>query len=273
MNQARDILLDRMRGQLSQQDWCVQNVDLAGLCACPWFWNFCLTVGKRDCDFFGVLTAGGARAIQQLQSWNTSLFNIIREPFYYPEEAYIKKQMARFWEARRMTPRMEATFHPPSFDARTRVLTYVAILSDGHQRLLDKFGIYEHGTRMECLRSILQSGFRDSSDDDPTDRRLWGGRTQGSRRGVYMYEQKDDTWNIGNGYGIYTHMFGDGLFYAPCLYLAADYDKRITPTEHHQIVIPHSDVVVAKLRIRVTHYEGIEEGAAVVPVWIPEMEA
>ena len=87
-----------------------------------------------------------------------------------------------------------------------------------------------------------------------------------------MYSMADSR-NLGNGYSTYTHLFGDGLFYAPCFYLVADYEQRITPSPEKMVVIPGRHVFVSELHIHITDYAGIQPGAAVVPVWIPELEA
>ena len=278
MDDAREIILDRMRGQMSQEDWCVQNTSLAG--GCPWFWNFCQTVGKSEGDFDGKLMAGGDKAMDQLRNWNATLVDRLLEPrplgrsTFVPRflnQDYALRQIGRFWAARDMTAIIQTLFHPPTFDCVTGLLSYVALLSDRGHRLNDSYGQYQHGTRMECLTSILAEGFRDSSHDDAEDNRLWGGRTFGSLRGVYMYSMADSR-NLGNGYSTYTHLFGDGLFYAPCFYLVADYEQRITPSPEKMVVIPGRHVFVSELHIHITDYAGIQPGAAVVPVWIPELE-
>ena len=96
--------------------------------------------------------------------------------------------------------------------------------------------------------------------------------TGGRYQGVYMFRQ-DRSLFFGNGYSQYTHMFGDGLFWAPWLGLVADYDQRITPTIRKHVVVPAQHVFVAELYFHVTKYDGCVAGSTVVPVWIPELEA
>ena len=166
---------------------------------------------------------------------------------------------------------MQDRFHEPTFDANTHLLKYKAILDPDWERLRERDGLFQHGSRVECLKSIIKDGFRNRIEDS-TDSRLWGGRTQGKRNGVYMFKTEHSD-GVGNGYSQYTHLFGDGLFFSVCFLLIGDYDKRITPSERKQVVIPSEHVCIAELHMHVAHYAGIREGASVVPVWIPELEA
>ena len=99
----------------------------------------------------------------------------------------------------------------------------------------DRYDLYEHGSRVECLKSIMLEGLCDSRIS--RDKRFWGSRVLESvgAQGVYTYSRKDSI-SPGNGYSQWSHMFGDGWFWSPSFLLIADYKQRIRPTVRKQVV-------------------------------------
>ena len=76
---------------------------------------------------------------------------------------------------------------------------------------------------------------------------------------------------FGNGYSVFTHMFGDGVYWSPSFILIADYDQRI-PAHRNQVVIPPEFVCIVELRIKALPYRDIPNQAIAMPVWVPELE-
>ena len=72
---------------------------------------------------------------------------------------YVLSHIHRFWAARYMVRLMETRFQPPAVDPSLGMLSDTSVPSGCWQQLHAAYGIYQHGTRVECINSILLKAF------------------------------------------------------------------------------------------------------------------
>ena len=149
---------------------------------------------------------------------------------------------------------MANEFGAPSYDSWTGMIVYKSKHVTQHVEALRHHGFFVHGTRMECLKSIMLNGMRESRIRD-SDEIFWGCRTleKNSAEGVYTYKE-EHAEHFGGGYSEYTHMFGDGWLWAPALYLIADYEQRIQPTIRKQVVLPAQYVFLREVHLNFENF-------------------
>ncbi len=282
MVDARRLLLDLMKLQLQDMrtgespDWCLKRTDSA--IGIPWFFNYCLNVAKSEGEFGGKLTAGGAKAMMQLRAWDSRAL-----PNPQPiaiDEPYLKDRLQRFWDIRGLLPKMQREYSDPFLD-KDGCFTYCR-RSERISAQFDAcrhFGLFQHGTRMDTVASIAQTGLSESKLGS-TDRRFWGCRilgeeTKHEKTGVYLYNMGNKrAATFGNGYSVFTHMFGDGVYWSPSLTVIADFDQRVSDSnDRGQVVIPSKFVCIVELRIKALPYRDIPNQAIAMPVWVPELES
>ena len=274
MERARDLLLLKMQRQLhpDARDWCLHEV---GNCmGSPWFLNFCLAYSKSEGEFHGYIIAGGAKGGMQLRAWDMRIlqrFRCVTET--HPLQNYVFNRLEQFLRVRELFMTIQNEFYKPSYNPSTGTVILKAKQLPVHCNTWHaKFGFFVHGTRMECLKSILKNGLRDSRTQE-TEAIFWGCRILESTRaqGVYTYALKDIE-SFGGGYSTYSHMFGDGWLWAPSIYVVGDYDQRVTPTVRKQVIFPAQYVFVAEIHLHIVSYHSVPNNSTIMPVWVPQLE-